>query len=81
MIDKFGKSKEEATHLQAELENNLNTAKTILALGLEGNDQMERDLVPLKEELQVSLKWTSSSKQVSTITSQRNYKKRGLQPP
>lgn len=81
MIDKFGKSKEEATHLQVELENNLNTAKTILALGLEGNDQMERDLVPLKEELQVSLKLTSSTKLVSTITSQRNYKKRGLQPP
>jgi len=73
MIEKSGKRKGKATSLQAELEANLNTAETRLALALERNDQMERDLVHLKEELQTSLKWTSSTKLLSNITSQSNY--------
>ncbi|KAH0682508.1 hypothetical protein KY290_023330 [Solanum tuberosum] len=73
MNEKSGKRKGEATNLQIELEANLNTAETRLALALERNDQMERDLVRLREELKNSLKWTSSTKLLSNITSQRNY--------
>ncbi|XP_049358857.1 uncharacterized protein LOC125823532 [Solanum verrucosum] len=78
MIEKSGKRKGKATSLQVELEANLNTAETILTLPLERNDQMERDLVHLKEELQTFLKWTSSTKLLSNITSQSNCNRKGL---
>ncbi|KAH0632619.1 hypothetical protein KY284_035405 [Solanum tuberosum] len=52
---KSGKRKGEATSLQIKLEASLNTAETRLALALERNDQMERDLVHLREELKNSL--------------------------
>ncbi|XP_015087062.1 uncharacterized protein LOC107030207 [Solanum pennellii] len=52
MIEKSRKRKGEAINLQAELESNLNTDETRLSLALERNDQMERELVRLKEELQ-----------------------------
>ena len=78
MIEKSCKRKGEATNLQAELERNLNTAITRLALALERNDKIERDLVRLKEELQVSLKWTSSTKLLSNVTSQINNNEMGL---
>ena len=56
----------------------MNTVETSLALALQRNDQMERDLVRLKEEFQTSLKWTSSAKLLSNITSERNYNRKGL---
>ncbi|KAK4713349.1 hypothetical protein R3W88_019256 [Solanum pinnatisectum] len=56
MSEKFGKGKGEASSLQMELEASLNTAETKLALALEGNDQMERDLVGLREELKNTLR-------------------------
>lgn len=51
MIEKSSKRKGEATNLQGELESNLNTTETRLALALERDVQMERDLIRLKEEL------------------------------
>ena len=56
MIDKSGKRRGEGTNVKAELESNLNTAETRLAFAQERNNQMERDLVRLKAEIQVSLK-------------------------
>lgn len=47
MIKKFGKGKGEDTNLQVELESNLNTVETRLALALEKNDHMVMDLVLL----------------------------------
>ncbi|KAH0683294.1 hypothetical protein KY289_021046 [Solanum tuberosum] len=44
MNEKSGKRKWEASILQIELEASLNSAETSLALDLERNDQMERDL-------------------------------------
>ena len=69
MNEKSGKRKGEATRLQIELEASLNTVETRLTLALERNDQMERDLVRLRKELKHSLKWTSSTKLLSNITS------------
>ncbi|KAH0689265.1 hypothetical protein KY289_016623 [Solanum tuberosum] len=71
MMKKLKKrGKGEASSLQIELENSLNTAETKLALALERNDQLERDLVRLKEELKNSLKWINSSKLLANLTSQ-----------
>ncbi|KAH0633286.1 hypothetical protein KY284_036072 [Solanum tuberosum] len=55
MNEKYRKSKGEVTSLQAELEASLNSVETRLSLALERNDQMERDLVCLREELKTSL--------------------------
>ncbi|KAH0761524.1 hypothetical protein KY290_017597 [Solanum tuberosum] len=76
MNEKSGKRKGKASSLQIVLEASLNTAKTRLALALERNDQM--DLVRLREERKNSLKWTSSTKLLSNITSQSNYNRKGL---
>lgn len=77
MIEKYGE-KMETSNMQAELQNNLNIIEARLSLALERNDQMERDLFNLMKELQISLKWTSSTKKLSNITSQRNYNKMAL---
>lgn len=77
MIEKYGENME-TTNMQAELQNNLNIIEARLSLALERNDQMERDLFNLMKELQISLKWTSSTKKLSNITSQRNYNKMAL---
>ena len=63
--EKFGKGKGEASSLQMELEASLNTAETKLAMALERNNQLERDLVRVKEELNKSLKWSTSSKLIA----------------
>lgn len=44
-----------------ELVAKLNTVETRLTLALERNDEVEKDLVRLKEELITSLKWTRST--------------------
>lgn len=54
MNEKSGKRKGEASGLQIELKSSLKTAKTRLSLALEKTDQMERDLVCLREELKNS---------------------------
>ncbi|KAH0688877.1 hypothetical protein KY289_016235 [Solanum tuberosum] len=78
MNEKYSIRKGEASSFEKELEASLNTAETRLALALVRNDQMERDLVRLREELKNSLKWTSSTKLLSNITSQSNYNRKGL---
>ena len=62
MIEKSGKRKGESTSLQIEVEENLKTIETKIALALERNSNLERDLVQSKEELTIFLKWTKSSK-------------------
>ena len=76
MIAKSRKRKGEFTSLQAELEENLKTVETQLALALERNNHLQRNLVHHKEKLNTSLKWTESSKFLLNITSQRNYNKK-----
>ncbi|KAH0648271.1 hypothetical protein KY285_033519 [Solanum tuberosum] len=75
---KCGSGKGEANNLQIELETSLNTAETKLAMALERNNQLERDLVRVKEELNKSLKWTNSSKFLAKITSQGQNDSKGL---
>ena len=62
MIDKLGKRKGESTSLQIKLEENQKTSETKIALALERNSNLERDLFQPKEELSNFLKWTKSSK-------------------
>ena len=49
-----------------------------LVLSLEKSNRLEKDIVKLKEELEKSLKWTKSSKLLSTATNQSNFNKKGL---
>ncbi|KAH0776458.1 hypothetical protein KY290_007869 [Solanum tuberosum] len=73
---KCARGKDEASNLQLGLETSLNTAEMKLVMALERNDQLERDLVCVKEELNKSLKWTTSSKLLVNLTSQgQNYGK------
>ena len=74
----LGKERGSFTSLQAELEANFITIETRLALALERNDHLERDMVKVKEELNTSLIWAKSSKLLSSITSQNNYNKKGI---
>ena len=46
---------------------------------MEKSNNLERDLVKLKEELEKYLKWTKSSKLLSTVTNQSNFNKKGLE--
>ena len=77
-IEKSGKKQGESSSLQVELEENLKTTKTKLALALERNNHLDRGLVQLKEELTSSLKWKKSSELLSNLNSQSNYNKKGL---
>ena len=61
--EKSGKGKEEASRM--ELEASLNTVETKLPMALERNNQLERDLVCIIEELNISLKWSTSSKLIA----------------
>ena len=45
---------------------------------MEKSNNLERDIVKLKEELEKSLKWTKSSKLLSNVTNQSNFNKKGL---
>ena len=45
---------------------------------MEKSNNLERDIVKLKEELEKSLKWTKSSKLLSSATNQSNFNKKGL---
>ncbi|KAH0665359.1 hypothetical protein KY285_026565 [Solanum tuberosum] len=79
LSEKCGRGKGEAINLQIEQETSLNTDETKLALALERNDQIERDLVRVREELKKSLKWTNSSKLLSNTTSQGQGNRKGLE--
>ncbi|KAH0765257.1 hypothetical protein KY285_001128 [Solanum tuberosum] len=78
LSEKCGSGKGEASSLQIELETSLNIAETKLAMALERNNQLERDLVRVKEELNKSLKWTNSSKLLAKLTSQGQNDRKGL---
>ena len=56
----------------------MKTSETNLCLALEKSNNLERDIVKLKEELEKSLKWTKSSKLLSNVTNQSNFNKKGL---
>ena len=47
-------------------------------MALEKSNNLERDIVKLKDELEKSLKWTKSSKLLSNVTNQINFNKKGL---
>lgn len=72
------KGKNEASSLQLEFENKLQTAERKMKLALERNLVLERDLVRVKEELNKSIKWTTSSKILTNLISQGNNSRRGL---
>ncbi|KAH0717127.1 hypothetical protein KY285_013158 [Solanum tuberosum] len=75
---KCGRGNGEASSLQIDLEISLNTAETKLLVALEKNNQLERDLVRVKEELNKSLKWTTSSKLLAKLTNQGQNDRKGL---
>ena len=49
-----------------------------LGLALEKSNKLEKNIVKLKEELEKSLKWTKSSKLLSSATNHSNFNKKGL---
>nr|XP_010312990.1 uncharacterized protein LOC104644608 [Solanum lycopersicum] len=61
--------------LQVETEEKLKTTEKNLGLALEKSNNLEKDIVKLKEELEKSLKWTKSSNLLSSATNQSNFKK------
>ncbi|KAH0717452.1 hypothetical protein KY285_013483 [Solanum tuberosum] len=67
LSEKCGRGKGKASGLQIDLETSLNIAETKLAMALERNNQLEKDLVRVKEELNKSLKWTTSSKLLANL--------------
>ncbi|XP_069150821.1 uncharacterized protein [Solanum lycopersicum] len=64
--------------LQDETEEILKTTKKNLGLSLEKSNELEKEIVKLKEELEKSLKWTKSSKLLSNATNQSNLDQKGL---
>ena len=54
--------------MQINLETSLNTVEIKLAMALERNNQLEGDLVGVKEVLKKSLKWTTFSKLLRNLT-------------
>ncbi|XP_015078308.1 uncharacterized protein LOC107022115 [Solanum pennellii] len=64
--------------LQVETEEKLKTTEINLGLALEKSNNLEKDIAKLKEELEKSLKWTKSSKLLSSVINQSNFNKKGL---
>ena len=64
--------------LRVEIEEKLKNSEKNLGLSLEKSNRLEKDIVKLKEELEKSLKWTKSSKLLSSATNQSNFNKKGL---
>ncbi|XP_015075493.1 uncharacterized protein LOC107019547 [Solanum pennellii] len=64
--------------LQVAIKEKLKTSKTYHGLALEKSNNLEKDIVKLKEELEKYLKWTKSSKLLSSVTNQSNFSKKGL---
>ncbi|KAF3624243.1 hypothetical protein FXO38_30360 [Capsicum annuum] len=73
-----GKGKKEAFGVQIELEEELKDSENNLIDILHKNEELERDLVRIREDLNKSLKWTTSSQILSNLTSQRINNGRGL---
>lgn len=66
------KLKGKASNVELVLEDILKDSEVKLIVSLERNDQLERNLMKLKEELNKSLKWTTFSKLLFDMTSQRS---------
>ncbi|XP_069152643.1 uncharacterized protein [Solanum lycopersicum] len=64
--------------LQVEIEEKQKTTEKNLGFAMEKSKNLEKDIVKLKEELEKSLKWTKSSKLLSSATNQSNFNKKGL---
>ena len=64
--------------LQVETEEKLKNTEKNLGLAVEKSNNLEKDIVKVKEELEKSLKWTKSSKLLSSVTNQSNFNKKGL---
>ena len=60
LSEKSGKGKGKATSMQIELEASVNIVEAKLSMALDRNNQLERDLVHIKDELNKSLKWVTS---------------------
>lgn len=65
----YKKGKENDSNLHLDIEARLNNSKTKLAMALERNIQLDRDLVRVKKELPKLLKWTFFSKILDTLNS------------
>lgn len=59
VCNKILKGKGKVSNLQRKLENQLKSTELKLNMAIERNDQLERDLVHVKKELNKSLKWTT----------------------
>lgn len=58
------------SNIQLELEEKLKDARLKMHFALDRNVALERDLIKAKEELNKSLKWTTSSKTLDNVTNQ-----------
>ena len=78
LSEKSGKGKEEASRMQMKIEAHLDTIETKLSMALKRNNQLERNLVLVKEELYKSFKWSRSSKLFANYPSQGQNDRKGL---
>ena len=76
--EKAEKQKGMSNGLQVELEEKLKTYESNLGLALEKSNNLERDIIKLKDELEKSLMWTKSSMLLSNETNKSNLNKNGL---
>ncbi|XP_055814469.1 uncharacterized protein LOC129884146 [Solanum dulcamara] len=70
--------KEKSSNIELDLEERLKDSELKLFMFLEQNAQLERDLVKLKNDLRESLKWTTSSKILDDMTSEKDNNGKGL---
>ncbi|KAF3669914.1 hypothetical protein FXO37_08778 [Capsicum annuum] len=68
--DSDSKGNKEASSLQIKIEEKLRDSQNHLMTTLYKNEELERDFVRLRDELSKSLKWTTSSQNLSNLTSQ-----------
>lgn len=61
------KGEDEASSLRLELEHSLKYVEVKLTKTLERNIKLEKDLIRFKEELNKSLKWTSTSNMLISL--------------
>lgn len=72
-VFKFDKKvKGEGRRIHFELEEKLTKAQLDLAVSLERTSELERGLVQIKAELEISLKWTTFSQVLTNHTNQRS---------
>lgn len=77
--DNCVKGKSESSSLQLELETSMSTSEMKLVVALERSNNLQWDLVGLKEELEQSFKWTTFSKMPAYFTSLGKNDGKGLE--